>query len=40
MEEYLGLLVSITEGLQIPKKKVFLSVYRLAEFSDYIDSVQ
>lgn len=26
MADYLGLLVSVTEGLEIPKKKVFLSV--------------
>lgn len=27
MEEYLGLLLSFTEGLNFPKKKLYLNVY-------------
>ena len=39
MADYLGLLISITEGLSIPKKKVFLSVIRMRMCNNNIDSI-
>ena len=40
MQEYLGLLVSITDGSKIPKRRVFLTVLCVLDHLINIDSLQ
>ena len=40
MQEYLGLLVSITDGSKIPKRRVFLTVLLALDVLINVDSLQ